>query len=1348
MKLLSGPGPIEALGDLELFAGTSIALSGDFVVAGALNIQADTGINVNGNLTTTSGDLTLNGNADGISSGESISFTGNRTITSAGGITLSAENGDITGSADVTLDSGGPITIDDPFTSGSLTALADTGINVNGNLTTTSGDLTLNGNADGISSGESISFTGNRTITSAGEITLSAENGDITGSADVTLDSGGPITIDDPFTSGSLSAGANSGININGNITTTAGDLVLNGDANFVSDGTGADKIIFASGVILQSNGWRNTITLSARTGGMEAEGDLSIFTSKGNIFINNDLTVLAAFKFDSSLGSPSNTGSLRVQSSSTILAESMEIISRGLILFGELETLDPNNGIITIIPHNQNKITLDGLAASAGSGSSGCSACSTVLGRDELLNITTGKLIIGDESTDLIYVNWIDPLSIQNIGSVELNALAIGGEISFGNIPSTFNALSAHAANGINVNANITTTSGNLTLDGDFDDTPHSDPVTANDAITIANGVTLTAGTVPLTPATMALDATTGGIIGEGAVTLNATSDITINDDIFTGTVVQGAFTINADTDGDGQSNFILPMGVTINTNGNPLSITANDVFLNGTIDTGAGDITLQVSDGGTIGLIGTNLNTGPDVDTSCGGLNCDFMLAGVELANITTSGTLTIGDNQTTGDMTVRGITLAESGNLTGELVLSTSGTANIEGGSSTFNALSILSDNGINVNADISTILGDLILNGDVDMTRDNAILFSNGITLNASQVLWLRAFLGEINATGDLTLLANRRIEVLDKMSVAGDLFANAYVVPLSSQTAGEFRIGLNGGITAASMDLKARFITLGTTEGFALETFDSLTGTISIEPLAGAPLPAGATSFGDLSIIKTGTLILGGLDTSDISLGDFFTVNIRNLELIAGAPDGEITASSNWTTEGNLSLSAGNQITINSGNLTTMNGDLSLSAPSIILTSGILNASGLISIGKFDAPSNFSANSATLIGGDLAVFGELTGSFSLSASNGGSIGLTNEGIAPDAVSFICGGACGLTVTSEEITGEEFNITTLELQVRDPLAGDIYINGFGDQHIALLLNNTVPNFGGSSKFYLFGEPMTFYSLHSFETRGIHVATDISTTEGALSLRAFSSIEGNLLTFADGVTLTAGSGVLGLHVSGNNGNNIFGEGDLTLLANSNVSITSTTMVSGNLTVDADTNNLGIGELILGRERTVKAAGMDITAADVNLGVEGKLETLDPVNGVITITPSQPGSSVGIDGTLILPGQTSFACGGADCDISLSGDELQNITAGKLVLGGDETGFALASDITSTHSQNIGAVELKALGTSGQIELSNATFNAIRQREQRDDRFGYHISGCGGSDSGCGDGRYYWKC
>jgi hypothetical protein len=166
-------------------------------------------------------------------------------------------------------------------------------------------------------------------------------------------------------------------------------------------------------------------------------------------------------------------------------------------------------------------------------------------------------------------------------------------------------------------------------------------------------------------------------------AVLLEAAKDITIEASL--DFVSGGSITFTADADGQNGGSFVINEDTSLNTNGRPLTIIAAAVELNGTINTGSGDVTFQPSTtSSTIGIgdgatgvfnldtneLTTKLDTGGTVtigrSDGDGAINIDSANASLDLSgksfnlglqggdvifknNITSSGNLTVTANNT---------------------------------------------------------------------------------------------------------------------------------------------------------------------------------------------------------------------------------------------------------------------------------------------------------------------------------------------------------------------------------------------------------------------------------------------------------------------------------------------------------------------------------------------------------------------------------------------------------------------------------------------------------------------------------------------------------------------------
>jgi len=168
-----------------------------------------------------------------------------------------------------------------------------------------------------------------------GVLTVAALASSVTDNIDLLVlratGSGQSVTVTGSAAAEALLIEADNGIAVNQSLTTTVGDLVLNGDSDNSADGV--DAISFASGVSLQA---ARDLSLTANTGKMQAAGPLTL-QAKRDILVNSSLTgnstltVIADSELD-------QTGTVRVAAGQVVSSNGlMRIQSADLDLSGSL---------------------------------------------------------------------------------------------------------------------------------------------------------------------------------------------------------------------------------------------------------------------------------------------------------------------------------------------------------------------------------------------------------------------------------------------------------------------------------------------------------------------------------------------------------------------------------------------------------------------------------------------------------------------------------------------------------------------------------------------------------------------------------------------------------------------------------------------------------------------------------------------------------------------------------------------------------------------------------------------------------------------------------------------------
>lgn len=552
-----------------------------------------------------------------------------------------------------------------------------------------------------------------------------------------------------------------------------------------------------------------------------------------------------------------------------------------------------------------------------------------------ELGRITTPLLTIGGANAKLVTVDGVDLSGAMAPDRVDFYAAEATGRLVFGGAASTFKQSAAWANNGVDVNVNVTTTVGSLAIDGDRDDA--AAPSSASDKVTIAGGVTLTGKT------NLTVEATTGGIMGMGAVTLRADDGVLLQS-AYSNTA--GDTTINADFNSDGTGTFTQASGATITTTGGGnnrnVLITAADVDLGAPLNLGAGTLTIgranngelwlgdvsgapgmalkidaaelaqiaagSVAFGGTsttlvnvsglrnnqmgnsfldrmrvtgaISLTGGDINITPNAldagqadltlsratpgTVGVGSATGDMTIDTSELSRIIAK-SLTVqninpsqASDNTTRNMTVRDVMEGQLAGIDGGVsfragnTLSLIDTAPGNPASFRFKQLTASANNGLNVNATLTTTTGDLTLNGDADDTAQTAdgIKFFPGVALTSARDLVIQ---GAAGARSDVGLTANAVRDVLIQtvMTTNGLTTINA---DTNLDGSGSLVVTNAGRINTSSNNLviTAADVRLGTGSSTAL---------------------ALQTGAGSVSIDRTtlGTINIGVFDASDTAV---------------------------------------------------------------------------------------------------------------------------------------------------------------------------------------------------------------------------------------------------------------------------------------------------------------------------------------------------------------------------------------------------------------------------------------------------------------------------------------------
>lgn len=600
-------------------------------------------------------------------------------------------------------------------------AQADDSIIVDGDISATQGNLSLTANTDAMTDADNdrIAIADNITISTAspsgGAVSLVAAgivgagsfvinsnagltiNSPISAANNLNLIARGGIVINAPGSGQTINISANDGVTISDDLTNNAGPTVINADAD--NNGTGTFTI--AAGRTLNTT--NNNLNITAADAVLD--GSINVGTA----------TLAITRSTAGTIGLGMGMGDLQLSN-----AELSRITTGTLSLGGELissinidSVAAPDTANISALivllasdvsilnSFNTSSASLAIARALDGSIALGQATGDMTISNAELQAITTNNLQIGGGGTRNITVNGVQLADLANTtGNINLIS---GQTITFQSNASTFRNLTATATDGMLVNANLSTSAGNLDLNGDSNNT-----VNTQDGISIASNRTLSAS-----GGNLILRAQNGGVSGSGTATLEADGNVDLRSSLTT----SGITTIRADKEANGTGNLISTG--TIDASGSDISISAADVVLDGSINAGAGSLTITRSAAGTIGL-----------GTATG----DLTISGAELGRIIATD-LTLGSS-IVSQLTVQNVTgtnsnaIAGTTNLVARRIAFNRSTATTDTGT-TFNQLDARASEGIVVDADLLTDLGTMRLDGNSDNVGNDFIALGGNL-----------------------------------------------------------------------------------------------------------------------------------------------------------------------------------------------------------------------------------------------------------------------------------------------------------------------------------------------------------------------------------------------------------------------------------------------------------------------------------------------------------------------------------------------------------------------------------------------------------------------------------------
>ena len=660
-----------------------------------------------------------------------------------------------------------------------LSTQADNGIVLTCDLTTSSGHMYLDSDYEDSStadSANSLEFVDGHTLSAESILTLEASSGSLFAGGAISVNAGEGIVIHDSM----YSVLASKAVVINadyesagdGTLTLATGKLIMTNDATVVITAwdLDLDGSITSGTQAATIHGAKvdQTIALGESTMNMQiSDAELSRFTMHAGLTIGSSATgsiavdgikdsssdevatiVLVATKqaktimfttgasefnkgivlqamggivFSESVTTRASTTTMSAGTGTLTVANSKSLSSTSQVLL--ITTDDVDIAVDTSVSSGTVGMTIVAFSASQEVAFGG-SPKDLYITDSEFSSFTAVGLLFGNTQNAEILVDGISEGSSNGISEVlTMTAARDNVNIEFSGSASTFNIFAAQADNGVYVKADISTTGADMYLDADFENSSSSDGA---NSISFTDSRTLSAKTV------LTLEASTGSIQPHGDVTLQAGCGIVLLDNL-QGASSNKQVVINADYEVAGDGTLTIVAGKTLTSNDCTVTITAWDIDLDGSINSG---------------IEATNIHGSKLLQTvGLGATAKDMHLDDTELEHIVIAGGLHIGSDND-GPINAENVTSAGGSNIqpiTSLVAYHDDQQIEFTTGASTFHALAAQADNGVIVKVDVTTSTGGMYLNGDLEDSSSsdslNTIGFTDAVTATAKTLLTL-------------------------------------------------------------------------------------------------------------------------------------------------------------------------------------------------------------------------------------------------------------------------------------------------------------------------------------------------------------------------------------------------------------------------------------------------------------------------------------------------------------------------------------------------------------------------------------------------------------------------------
>ncbi|MEQ8999556.1 MAG: CHAT domain-containing protein [Coleofasciculus sp. B1-GNL1-01] len=658
------------------------------------------------------------------------------------------------------------------------------------------------------------------------------------------------------------------------------------------------------------------------------------------------------------------------------------------------------------------------------------------------------------------------------------------------------------------------------------------------NATITNAQGVNLNTSNVG---GNLNVTATAGNINQSGTVTVGGTSSLRTNQANSTITLnsLNATEAISLNTNGTGGNASITSnQQVNLGTSdvGGTLNVTATDVNINDTV--AAGNATFVPTDStSTIGI----------GDSASG----NFNLTSADLTNIESNGTVTIGSNSVTGDVTINAVDLNnETFNLTVQGANPVfDGNVNLPNNLNvTATTGNITQNTGIKVDGTVTLQTGnsnDIILNNASNQFNEVAITTARNVELNNADDIQIKAatIFGNLNLTSNAAINQSPSSGSLRVDGTATLTAGNNQDINLNNTNNDFNEVVINN----------ARDVTLNDTNDISFSNSNSTLQNLTLSSSNGNIVLGTTIVNGDLNVNSQG----GGI--SQNSSTDTLTVN--GTATLATGNSNNITLDNTNNDLSNVVVNRGNNVTLNDINTLNLNsasvsGGLTVTAANLS-TTGVINAGSVNLTGNNGITLNDTIETSDVDNNNVTLTGTVTLGTNATintdnANNDGNITI-NQSINGARNLTLNAGSGAITVG--QAIGGTTALSNLNLNARDITLSNIGGISEGVTDTATLNATEAINFTGT----------TYNAQNQNYTAGtafnLNNTTNFTSNDGAIAFNT-GTIQGT--NPATDLTLDAGTGSVTVDAIGN-GNDI---NNLAIQGNSGITL------NGDITTsDADT-------------------------------------------------------------------------------------------------------------------------------------------------------------------------------